>query len=91
MYDFRDKRGYRRTKAKKYHFHVDQKVGGSNAIPIKLFSVDYYEPKTLSFKFGSAIFITFEMPRYPTRGPFGKSTFFCYSVNLLQRSLGSIL
>ena len=51
------------------------------------FLVDYFDPETLSFNFGNHIFITLEMPRYPTRGPFEKSTFCCYFVHLLQRSL----
>ena len=52
-----------------------------------LFSVDYYDPKTLPFNFSNDILITLEMPRYPTKGPFGESSFRCYSVHLLQRSL----
>ena len=35
----------------------------SDAIPIKLFSVDSYDQKTLSFKFGNDLFIAFEMSR----------------------------
>ena len=56
-----------------------------------LFSVDYYDPKTLSFNFSNDILITLEMPRYPTRGPFGESAFRCYSVHLLQRSLANTI
>ena len=33
---------------------------------------DYYDPKTLPFDFGNQIFITLEIPSYPTRGPFEK-------------------
>ena len=36
---------------------------------INLFSVDYFDPKTSSFKFGKNVFITFEMPKYPTKDP----------------------
>ena len=39
------------------------KVRRSNATPTKLFSVDSYDLKSRSFKFGNDIFITFEMPR----------------------------
>ena len=45
------------------HFHNVGKVGKSNATPIKLFSVDFYDQKTMSFKFFNDICITFEMPR----------------------------
>ena len=33
------------------------------ATPIKYFSVDFYDLKSVLFKFGNDIFITFEMPR----------------------------
>ena len=39
------------------------KVGRSNATPIKLFSVDFYDLKSMSIKLGNYIFITFEIPR----------------------------
>ena len=45
------------------HVHEGGKVETSNATPNKLFSVDSYDLKSLSFKFGNDIFITFEMPR----------------------------
>ena len=48
--------------AKNGHVHEGRKVGRSNATPTKFFSVDYYDLKSLSFKFGNDIFITFEMP-----------------------------
>jgi hypothetical protein len=51
----------------------------------KLFSVDSYDLKSMPFKFGNAIFKTFEMPTYLMS--VGKYTFFFYSVHLLQRSL----
>ena len=44
-------------------FHEGGKVGRSNATPIKYFSVDSYDLKSRSFKFGNDIFITFEMSR----------------------------
>ena len=44
-------------------FYEGGKVGRSNATPIKYFSVDSYDLKSRSFKFGNDIFITFEMPR----------------------------
>ena len=49
--------------AKNDHFHEGGKVGKSNATPTKLFSDDSYDLKSMSFKFGNAIFNTFEMPR----------------------------
>jgi hypothetical protein len=49
--------------AKNDHLHEDRKVGRSNATSIKLFSVDFYDLKFMSFKFGIDIFIIFEMPR----------------------------
>ena len=45
------------------YFYEGGKVGGSNATPIKFVSVDFYDLKSRSFKFGNDIFITFEMPR----------------------------
>ena len=45
------------------HIHEGGKVETSNATPTKLFSVDSYDLKSLSFKLGNDIFITFEMPR----------------------------
>ena len=49
--------------AKNDHFPEGGKVGRSNATPIKLFSVDYYDLKSMSFKFGNDIIIIFEMRR----------------------------
>ena len=40
----------------------------SNATPIKLFSVDSYDQKNMSFKFGNDTFIIFDMSR-PRVGP----------------------
>ena len=45
------------------HFHEGGKVGRSNATPIKFVFVDSYDLKSMLFKFGNDIFITFEMPR----------------------------
>ena len=45
------------------YFHEGGKVGRGNASPIKYFSVDSYDLKSVFFKFGNDIFITFEMPR----------------------------
>ena len=42
--------------------HEGGRVGRSSATPTKLFSVDSYDLKSMSFKFGNDIFITFEMP-----------------------------
>ena len=58
--------------AKNDHFHEGRKVGRSNANPVKLFSVDFYDLKSMSFKFGNDIFITFEMPRSSFIMPFWK-------------------
>ena len=44
----------------------------SNATPTKLFSVDFYDLNTESFKFGDDIFITFEMPESSYKMPFWK-------------------
>ena len=41
--------------------HEGWKVRRSNATPTKLFSVDSYDLKPISFKFGNDIFINFEM------------------------------
>ena len=64
-----------------------QLVGRRNANPTKLFSVNYYDLKSISFKFGNAICNTFEMPRSSYLMFVGKFTFCCYSVHLLQRAL----
>ena len=49
--------------AKNDPFHEGGKVERSYATPFKLFSVDSYDLKSMSFKFGNDIFIIFEMPR----------------------------
>ena len=54
------------------HVHEGGKVGRSNATPIKSFSVDSYDLKSLSFKFGNGTFVTFEMPKVSYRRPVGK-------------------
>ena len=48
--------------AKNVQVHEGRKVERSKTIPTKLFSVDSYHVKSMSFKFGNDIFITFEMP-----------------------------
>jgi hypothetical protein len=48
--------------SKNDHVHEGGKVGRSYATPTKFFSVDSYDLKIMSFKFGNDIFITFEMP-----------------------------
>ena len=48
--------------AKYGHVREGGKVGRSNATPTNFFSVDSYDLKSVSFKFGNDIFITFEMP-----------------------------
>ena len=49
--------------AKNGHVLEGRKVRRSNVIPTKLFSVNSYDLKSMSFKFGNYIFITLEMPR----------------------------
>ena len=48
--------------AKNDHVHEGGKLGRSDATPTKIFSVDSYDLKSMSFKFGNDILITFEMP-----------------------------
>ena len=48
--------------AKNDHFHEGRKIRRSDATSTKLFSVDFYDLKSLSFKFGNAIFNTIEIP-----------------------------
>ena len=57
----------------------------SNATPSKLFSVDSYDLKFMTFKFGDDIFEIF----MKNQCPLAKSTFRCYSIHLLQRSFGN--
>ena len=47
-------------------------VERSKANPTKLFSVDFYDLNTRSFKFGNDIFTTFEMPGSSYKMPFWK-------------------
>jgi len=75
---------YIRKKAKKDHIQEGRKVGRSNATPIKLFPVDSYDLKSIYFKFGNYIFITFEMARSSYQRPIGKiniSVLFCPSAS----------
>ena len=62
--------------AKNGHVYKDGKVGGSNATPTKFVSVDYYDLKSLSFKFGNDTFITFEIPRVSYRRAVSKINIF---------------
>ena len=48
--------------AKYGHVREGGKVGRSDATPTIFFSVDTYDLRFMSFKFGNDIFITFEMP-----------------------------
>ena len=45
--------------AKNGHVHESGKVGKGNATSTKFFSVDCYDLKSMPFKFGNDIFITF--------------------------------
>ena len=49
--------------AKNGKVHEGGRVGRSSATPTKLYSVNFYDLKSMSFKFGNDIFNTFEMPR----------------------------
>ena len=54
------------------HVHEGGKVGRNNATPTKFFSVDSYDLKSMSFKFGNDIFIAFEMPGVACSRPIEK-------------------
>ena len=58
--------------AKNGHVHEGGKVGRSDATPTKIFSVDSYDLKSMSFEFGNDIFITFEMPGVAYSRPLDK-------------------
>ena len=60
--------------AKTDHFHEGGKVGRSNATPIKFVSVDSFDLKSRSFKFGNDIFNTFEIRRVAYIMSVGKIT-----------------
>ena len=65
------------------HVHEKGKFRRINATTIKLFSVDFYDLKFMSYEFGNDIFITFEMPRVAYNRPLRKiniSLQFCPSV-----------
>ena len=53
--------------------HEGGKVGRSGAPPTNFFSVDSYDLKSLSFKFGNDNLISFEMPRVAYKRPFWKN------------------
>ena len=57
--------------AKNGQVHEGRKVGRSSATPTKLFSVDFYNLKSMSFTFCNDIFITFEITSvyYPRSFP----------------------
>ena len=67
--------------AKNGHVHEGRKVEKSNATPNELFSVDSYDLKSMSFKFGNDIFCIFEMPRSSFLMSVGK-----INISLLFRS-----
>ena len=54
------------------HFHEGGKVARSCAIPIKPFSVVFYDLKITSFKFGNNNFINFKMLGSSHNKPVGK-------------------
>jgi len=64
--------------AKNGQVHEGGIVGRSDATPIKVFFVDSYDLKSMSFKFGNDIFTAFEM----TISPLTKYTFHCNAVHL---------
>ena len=66
--------------AKNDHIHEGGKVGSSNANHIKLFSVDSYDLKSMSLKFGNDKLITFEMARSSYQRPCLK-----FNISLLFR------
>ena len=55
--------------------HESGKVGSSDATPIISFSVDFFDLKFLSFKFGNDTLITLKCQGYPTIGPMGNFAF----------------
>ena len=69
--------------AKYGHVHEEGKVGRSNATPANLFSVDFYDLKSMSFKFSYDIFITFEKARVAYNRPVRK-----LNISLLFRPAG---
>ena len=58
--------------AKNGNVHESWKEGRSNATPTRKKSVDFYDLKSFSFKFGNDIVITFEMPSVANKRPVGK-------------------
>ena len=53
-------------------YHDGGKVGRSNTTPIKLFSGNSYDLKSMPLKFGNDIFIIFKMPGSSYERPVGK-------------------
>ena len=77
--------------AKNDQVHEGVKVKRSSATPTNLFSVDSYNLKYMSFKFGNDIFNTFEMPRSSSLMIFWKKTDFVPIPSIYnQRSLDSL-
>ena len=65
------------------YFYEGGKVGRSDAPSIILFSADFHDLKSLSFKFCNVTFITFEIPRVSYNRPDRKIfilLLFCSSV-----------
>ena len=71
--------------AKSGQVHEVRKVRSSSATPTNFFSVDdTYDLKSMSFKFGNDIFITFEMPTIAYNRPVQK-----INISLLFRPFAS--
>ena len=68
-------------------FMREGKWEGVMPLPPNYFFVNSYDLKSMSFKFGNDILITFEMPRVTYIMLFWKINILLYSVHLLQRSL----
>jgi hypothetical protein len=58
--------------AKNGYVHEGGNKGRSNATPTNFFPVDSLDLKSMSFKFGNDMFITFEMPRVAYSRPVDK-------------------
>ena len=75
--------------AKNGQVHEGGKVGRSSATPTTPFSVDFFDLKSLSFKFGNDIIITFEMRKSYFIMIFWKITFrhFAFRCYLFRQSV----
>ena len=58
--------------AKNGHVHEGGRVETSNATPTNFISVDFYDLKSMLFKFGNDVFITFEIPGSSYSRPINK-------------------